>query len=469
MSSVFSYHFLTFNLLSYNNLSALFFVIAIFFLIKGLKNNSVLPIFGAGLILFFNALVRLPNILGMLFIFAIPLNRYIKNDINLNKSLKQCVMFLFGALSGYFVAIYIMKSLGHYDYYVKSISYLLDATQPHGPYGGLLFETLKGYSNLFSDGILLFLLILFAIFVYLYLKIGRLNFFIKSFFLLLFLFLLYIKYNPWGVPIGFRFVELLTGICYVILLLHILNYKKYNKNLSIIAFLILIALIVIPAASGARQINSLFIMPVAFPLVLNSIYNIKKIKFALSISNKELSQDTSIAAEIENKLLHKIMNSLIIIFVAYSLVNAFVFTYNDSYNRFSLNAKINHKYFRGIYTTKEKAEPLNELIAEFPKYIEDGDTILVTWIAPIIYYLTNTRPYFPHPWTEVYKRYKIEKFFSENPKDTKLPVVIRYNYSQKHEYDDILFQFFQKNLYKKKWSNKVYEIYTPIIPKNNER
>ena len=264
-------------------------------------------------------------------------------------------------------------------------------------------------------------------------------------------------------------MELLTGICYVILLLHILNYKKYNKNLSIIAFLILIALIVIPAASGARQINSLFIMPVAFPLVLNSIYNIKKIKFALSISNKELSQDTSIAAEIENKLLHKIMNSLIIIFVAYSLVNAFVFTYNDSYNRFSLNAKINHKYFRGIYTTKEKAEPLNELIAEFPKYIEDGDTILVTWIAPIIYYLTNTRPYFPHPWTEVYKRYKIEKFFSENPKDTKLPVVIRYNYLQKHEYDDILFQFFQKNLYKKKWSNKVYEIYTPIIPKNNER
>lgn len=464
VSFLFSYHLFTLTIIHYNDLSALFFVIAIFFLINGLKNNSVLSIFIAGLILVFNVFVRLPNLLGILFIFAIPLNRYLKKNISTSAYLKQYLTFLVGIFSGFFVVVYYMKSLGYYDYYIKSINYLLGAIKPHGPYSTLLFETIKGYSNLFGDAILLLLLIFFAVFLYLYLKLDRLNPFIKYSLFLPFLLLLYIKYNPWGVPIAFRFVELLAAMCYVVLIAHILNYKKNGgKDLSIIAFLILITLIVVPAASGARQINSLFVIPVAFPLVLSYIYNIKQIRFSLDISKQKTTQNAPVVFEIENETLHKVRNFLLIIFVMYVVVNSFTFTSDNSFNRFSLNAKINHKYLRGIHTTKEKAEPLNELISEFPKYIKSGDTILVTWIAPIIYYITDTRPYFPHPWTEIYKRDKVKKFLNESRENTKLPVIIRYNYSKKHEYDDILFQFFKKNSYEKKWGNGVYEIYTPNI------
>ncbi len=130
-----------------------------------------------------------------------------------------------------------------------------------------------------------------------------------------------------------------------------------------------------------------------------------------------------------------------------------------------LNTGINHKYFRMIYTTEEKAKPLNELILELPKYVNKNDTLFVAWIAPIIYYLTETIPYFSHPWTEIYSRGQIAGFLEENKKNGRLPVVVRYNYSKKHEYDDILYKFFKENLYEKKWNNEVYEIYAPIFYK----
>lgn len=446
VSFLFSYHFLTLTILGYNNLSILFFVISIFFLVNGLKKNNNLLLFIAGFILSFNIFVRLPNIFGLLFIFSISLNAYVKKDIRVNTYLKQYFAFIMGALLNFVTVYFIMKVLGHETYYIESLRYLAGATQIiNRPYNNLLFTTLKGYFRLFIDAVSMFLLVLFTIFLYLRMKLDRLNIFIKLLALLFFLLLLYAQYNFIGVPIGGRVASLLTGLCYAVLTMRLLNYKD-DKNLALIAFLILILFIIIPLGSGAGHVNSLYLIPVAFPIVVSYIHNVRKVNFPFVINEETLK---------------KVKNSLLVAFILYALTNAFAFSYDDAYNRFLLNTRINHKYLKGIYTIKEKAIPLNELISELPKYVRKGDTLLVTWIAPIIYYLTETNPYFPNPWTEIYGREQVIGFLNNNQKNMKLPVVVRYNYSKNHEYDDILYQFFKKNSYEKKWNNKVYEIYAP--------
>lgn len=458
ISFLFSYHFLTLTILGYNNLSILFFTISIFCLINGLKNNNNKLLFMAGFILSFNIFVRLPNILGLLLISAISLSAYIKKDISVKARLKQYFVFTAGILFNIAAVAFAMKFLGHDIYYIESIKYLMGATQiNHGPYGGLFFIALKGFFNLFIDAVIMFFLVLLAIFMYLYMKLDRLNIFIKLSSLLFFIFLLYSKYNFIGIPIGGRIASLLIGICYATLVMCILNSKN-DKNLRIAAFLILVLFIIIPLGSGAGQINSLYVIPIAFPIAANYINSIKKINFFSNIFNYKIFKNISLV--VSDEIFKKTKIFIIISFILYIITNAFAFSYDDAYNRFSLNTGINHKYLKGIYTTKEKAEPLNELILELPKYVRRGDVLFVAWIAPIIYYLTETVPYFPHPWTEIYSRDQIIRFLSN--KNAKLPVIVRYNHLKNHEYDDILYNFLQNNFYKKKWNNAVYEIYAPI-------
>ncbi|MDI6717435.1 MAG: glycosyltransferase family 39 protein [Patescibacteria group bacterium] len=463
ISFLFSYHFFTLTIIGYSNLSILFFAISILFLTKGLKKNNNALVFLAGFFLVFNIFIRLPNILGLFFILAIPYNACIKN-IRAKEYLRHYFAFITGALISFAVVYFIMRIFGHVNYYIESLKYLMESTQNNnGPYNaqGLIFSTFKGYFSLFGNFILMFLLAILGFFLYLKFKLNRLNFFIKLFLLLLFLLFLYVEYNFIGILIGGRVVSLLTGLCYAVLFAHVLNYKEGDKNLNLIALLMLILFIIIPLGSGAGHINALYLIPISFPIVVNYIHNIKKIDFSLKISQLKYLKDISFV--INEKIIKSGKYFILAVFIPYALTNAFAFSYDDSYNRFLLNTKINSNYLKGIYTTEEKAIPLNELLLQLPKYIQKNDTILVTWIAPIIYYITETKPYFPSPWTEIYDRDQITAFLNNNFMNKKLPVVIRYDYLSKHRYDDILYNFFKKNSYEKKWNNKMYEIYIPAI------
>jgi hypothetical protein len=266
------------------------------------------------------------------------------------------------------------------------------------------------------------------------------------------------------VPIGGRIASLLTGICYVVLALHILNYKKIDKDFSLIAFLLLGLFIIIPLGSGAGFVNSIYVIPVSFPIAVSYIHNIKEINFSLKLLQHRSTQGISFV--ISDEMLRKSKSFILIVFVIYALINAFAFSYDDAYNRFLLNAPLNHKYLRGVYTTEERAAPLNDLLPELSRHIRKGDTLLVAWIAPLIYYLTETKPYFPHPWTEIYSKEQVIKFFEKN---RDMPVIVRYNYANRHEYDDILYDFIERNLYEEKWRNDIYKIYTPVFHRTGGR
>ena len=417
-------------------------------------------IFIAGLVLSFNTFIRLPSVLGLLFILAIPFNASLKG-ISLKIYLKQCLIFIIGALVAFTAVYFTMKALGHDAIYIESLRFLKTTTEDtHGPYSvkeDLLIGTLKGYLHLFTDAMTMFLLAILVISLYMK-SLYRAHLYVKLSLLVSFLALLYLSYSLIGMPISGRITSLIATICYATLIIHIFNRKTIDKNLGLISFLTLLLLIIAPLGSGAGQVNILYAIPLAFPIAASYFHSIKKINFSLGALRNRISEQASFITEDET--LSKVKSFLLFTFILYALTNALAFSYGDIYNRFLLTHKINHKYLKGIYTTKEKAEPLNELLVTLPKYVGKDDTLLVTWVNPMIYYLSESVPYFPHPWTEVYTRNQLIRLFQDNEK-LKLPVIVRYNYLKEHEYDDILNNFLKRNMYERKWNNDTYEIYIP--------
>jgi hypothetical protein len=142
---------------------------------------------------------------------------------------------------------------------------------------------------------------------------------------------------------------------------------------------------------------------------------------------------------------------------------------------------IDNKLAFGIFTTKERASAINDLLIESSKYVRKNDPVLTYDSFPMYYYLTETRPFLPNVWPWLYLPEQFDFELNNAVKKTnKLPVVIlqkvntlNSNWPQNYmikiqrttpenKRDSILNVFFENNAYTKVWENKAFEIRIPI-------
>ena len=75
------------------------------------------------------------------------------------------------------------------------------------------------------------------------------------------------------------------------------------------------------------------------------------------------------------------------------LFQAYYYPFFDTNDRIRMTHQVNNKYMRGVFTTKERAEAINQLLEEAKKYIKAGDAVLIYHSVPMIHYMTDTKPY----------------------------------------------------------------------------
>ncbi len=102
----------------YNNLTAMFLVIGVFLLIKGLREHENKWAFMAGLVLAANIFVRISNILGVSLIICIVFCGYLCGT-PWKKQIKTIFIFLFGYLVAIVSVLLVMKLIGHYDLFLS--------------------------------------------------------------------------------------------------------------------------------------------------------------------------------------------------------------------------------------------------------------------------------------------------------------------------------------------------------------
>jgi hypothetical protein len=72
--------------------------------------------------------------------------------------------------------------------------------------------------------------------------------------------------------------------------------------------------------------------------------------------------------------------------------------YRDNPSRLELDVAFTHPSLKGIYSTAERVKAVEEVLGIIEENASPGEEILIINSAPILYYLTGTRPATGEPW-----------------------------------------------------------------------
>lgn len=348
----------------YNDiLTGFLYALSLTLLTKGLYKDYSIYTLLSGLLLGVNVFSRIPNILGFTFVCLIFVFCYYFRRTSYF-IYKHNAIFILSFISGICLIFGLMKQLNHMDLFINNFKnvFLLasDSNNTHS-FGNLIFAQIKTY------GITVRCIIEIGIIVFLYnrfykpphSKIINIIFIISS------ILVLY-KENPVTVVCSTAIIGCIGNIL----------FNKDNK-ISFLSWAALLMLLVFPLGSDYGMFNNGSIVYwLATPLVPSFINN---------PSNKWISK--------------QIFQTLCILFFivcfAKTIHNGL---YRDAGNIWDKNQKFTIEELHHIKTDKEKVKVMENIFSKIKKYVHQNDLLLVYNGAPLINYITHTRPFMGCSW-----------------------------------------------------------------------
>jgi hypothetical protein len=460
------------NWISYNNLTALFYVLSALFLYKGINTGSRGAAFFAGFFIALNPFVRFPNILG-LSLLALP----VYYDLRTRKEGSGSFRFVScggGLFSGLLFVFCLMLALGHFSLYVKSITDLFHLASSNSIHSGvnLLDRFVLDHTlTLKTGGVVLAyyaaLVLVSCLFRFVNHTMGKvligvgaggLCYYYLSFFQEL--------SAPWLGRGSFEFTGVLYLFLMVLFVVNILGPGKQKEEVLIL--LSLFVLVLAPLGSGNGIRNSIFGMWLAIPLVCCLLFQFKGIplgRWVVVNANSLFIANTA----------------AITIVLFYSSAAAWHYTYRDSSERETMVHGIDHPKLRGVHTTEKRAEALQQLLDVMPLYVNKGDYLLGVESVSLLYYLTDTLPYMYNSWPMLYRDSDFKAALERAEKKVEgLPVVVRPKsitanfvwprfadtgmpFEKRFETKRrILSRFIARHNYRNIWENSFFEIWEPL-------
>lgn len=456
----------------HNHLTALLAVVSIYFLHKGLEKKHHFLLGLAGLIIGINVFSRLPNITLFVFILVIPFWGYL-NKKRFKESVMPMLIFILGIAAG-FITVYItLYGLDQIDTMKNAVLGLFDLGKTEGSshnVKSLFYTYIHNYRKLlvvFCELLIASALVLSVLF---FLKINRLiKVAILVFMILLFTF--------WLKKTG---IYLIYTIGYIGTL-GILITKQKNVEIKTLAFLVFLMMLFLPLGSGGGIKSSGYMcIWLAIPLFFYFISQLKNIEITFKTKYKIISK---VISKNMIKYLSFIFLMSYVTIKTYSISQE---AYFDKGSRLKKTYKIHNKYTKGIYTTKERAEVINELLVNLEKYVKPNDYLFTYDKIPMIHFLTETKPYTYNPWIWIYDSYSFKKNIDRAEKEIDiLPIIVQQkfetifsfsepteNYLTEHIENDFRYNngfdservktmnlFILRNEYEIVWSNTHFNIY----------
>ncbi len=463
--------------LNYDNLSMLLFVLSVVFLFKGLQENKLSKLLISGAFLGLNVFTRVTNILGLVLVLAIIYNGYI-NRHTLIYQIKQILFFISGFFLIIIAILLLMKLINHYALFVSSLNIVLNmGTDQESGHSikHVLFRLFNKYFLSISYVVIFFISIAMASLVknILYAK-TKYNWKIlftalKYCFFLSVCILTFIGKIKWNTLLLF-----FVGLSFTASLLIIVSTE--NKNIKLLVVIGTLILLFYPM--GSEEFVEMFSLWIVFPIAIDYFFNIKSIDNTISVSSAKSEQ--SISLFINELQTNEIKKYFVYTCIFIGLFYAYFYPYFDISNRANMHYSIENKFLKGIYTTKERANAVNELLNVSSKYVKKDDYVLAYDCIPMVHYLTETKPFMYNswPWAYLPEAFKNELYISLQ-ESKKLPVVIMQkvntlnsnwpenindNYSNIKKNlarNTCMNDFLKNNNYRKVWENKAFEILIP--------
>ncbi len=462
--------------LSYNNLSVLFWVSSSLLLWNGLRRNRNYLLFFSGILAGLNTFIRLPNLLGCIIVISLFYYGWIAGR-NIKSIITQTLYFVAGTVLGIALTFLLMSILGHTEIFVKSVTATLsmgfDAEGGHNLAKltkriGLHMITGLSYTGFF------------LVIAFLYVSISQFYVTKKSISSLDVAFIIFFMMSI----AAFSFSGILTSnglglfvIGIVILVtIQVLFSEAFSKEIRLISFLGMLLVVFFPFGSGSGLVfigRSALIL--SLPVIIQVIrhYGDYNISFYLDrIPNEEYT--------LSNNRLRIIPRLFIFTTLSTGIIFNLSTPYNSSSNRLVMRYSIDHVQLKGIFTTRERAQSVDELINAGFGIVNKGDFVLAYDNIPMYHFLTGTRPYLKNPHVGSYNSGMLKKALEEARENTdKLPVVVLQRvyigdsnwpentdevydiFTSEMQRDVYLKDFLNQNNYKRIWENSAFMILKP--------
>ena len=456
--------------LNYDIFSCLGYAIAILTLYKGLNNNRLGLIILSGSLFGMSVFFKLSNSSALAFYLLIPFSALLYKD-SLGEFLKKSFIWLLGFAGGMIFVLLLINQIGHLDLFLNNLSVVSAMGKDiHASHGlkPMLLSYLSGYMNA------LVLLVIFMLIVWIYLKLTN-------------------KYQNLYTERNCLFILFLVGglaVLLTILLkdvfwskvrylfiglmifqgLALIADKKCRSEMRLLSLAGLILLLIAPLGSDSGLGKSTWGMWILGPLVLT---------MPLTLKLENLFQLP--------KLIHQaqfLKRLLAVLILLTAMASAWESTYFDVGSRISKVYPIEHPHMKFIYTSKERARVVNELISEgFPK-MKDEKYLLSFIEIPTLNYLSDKRPFISTSWPKLYYnpitfRLKLEEALLHRKTfpaiirqkqntglndwpDSPVPDYLKYKVGLSYwpEHGRILNEFIERNNYQVVWENEMFQLLT---------
>lgn len=463
------------TVIHYNNLTTLLLFLGIFLLVKGLRNNSRFLMFLSGFIFALNGFVRLPNILGILFVLIIIYDAR-ANQYNIIHELMNIILFLSGALASIVLILGIMLILGHLPIYLSSVRDLFAGTGDElshyksntiekkflYDHARAVLSSMIGLGSFYlltrilSSEKRLGIKRLFHVMITLFLSAGSYFFF-------------------WKEPM--MLVYPVVGFTYFTCFLIMITQGKKDHGNKLIAFSVMIAFAILSVGSDTGMKVASYGFLIGFPLIF---------RFWILVPDLHISYESTLNGIL---LVHKNISLsqiarreafiyFLLFYASFSVPLLIRDTYRDTPERWRMSTSISHPLLHGIFTTPERAEVVQGLLSEVSKYTKPGDFLLTFESIPMIHFLTQTRPYAYNPWSILYLPAEFERALNKARLErSKLPLIIlattqtrssRWpnsgpvsNTETAAKNRKLLYKFLEEYKYKTVWENQAFRVLLP--------
>jgi hypothetical protein len=465
--------------INYDDISALFFMCAAWFLFRGLTRERPALLFVAGVFISINAFSRLPNILGLALLLAIWFSGYLENS-RFRRILFESMSFLLGFILTSIILAGVMKYLHHDVIFLNSLRLARQIGGSHEN-SHSLYNMLKLYIVHYGEALSISMVVMVVLWsssaAWRRLKsdfpasIPFLPFLKYGLLIILtaiciyrakkdpdFWFYLYLFYAGTSLIVGFLIV---TG--------------RQPKNLRILAAIGTIMLLVMPAGSNFVLMTvGKYAIWIMVPITVDYLLNIRALASRVIVS--ENSQH-SYEQVIDIKHMTGLRNACIYLTLIFILSVTYYYPYFDRSERIKMRYAINNIHMRGIYTTESRARVINELLDQSARYIKPDDYVLAYDCIPMYYYMTDTKPYMHNSWVWLYDDAVFKQELYKSLQETHIcPVVIMQkrstignnwpdNYKEDYKFRPEALAYMQDFLktyqYRQVWENDFFKMFVP--------
>lgn len=454
--------YVTLPMTFYNDLlTSLLFVVALFYLLRGLEKSNNLYFIISGIAVALNTFARVPNVLDYGLILLIMIHAVYYRDTT-RTCIRRCLIFTISFILGIAGILVFMKAVGHYELFIHNLQDLSriaedDSGTSSHTLKNMALVQIKNYYIVFKFGIKLLLLYAVLLLSTKYIKNSFINVPLRIVAYAL-LAMLFYKTNAVITLCAFS----VTGLLGNILL-------EKDKSVKMLSWAGLSMILIFPIGSdGGMFNNGSIIFWMGMPMAVS---------FYISIKDNFLQV---LSLPTDKQILLYSLGIYILVCGVKTIKDG---VYFDGGWLFEKRYTIQNDRVKHIYTTQEKAEVMNDLLKGIKPYIKEGDYLFAYGSLPAIHYMTRTRPIMGCSWPELLGapllRHKLSNYngplppvlrqkfnsigleFGEPSEDYLIDCGVEKGPFRSNRKSEIINEFTEKNHYKVAFENRYFVLLLP--------